>query len=596
MLLNKLTTILNGNRTAKSDPEISRLASPPMAIDSLETHPASTQCILELQPSSSSAMFTSFSPMPLPFGGSVSESDVELSTTIDRPGTYDSSDTLHRASMYASRANCIFEENVLDGDDIRAYTHALEDALATERSARRAIQEVDAARAAELESLRKEAEQLKEDLVYAFSFYDRPFPRWDGPAYWDTEADEPLTVKYSRLSELVHSASITLPAKSSARPPAPALSLAPPEGTRTQGEYAAQVRCTLGARAEARSWRARAAFWKRAAREEGRHTETVTPSASALATTQQMEEVHIGAARRARVEEMLQRLKAGELPLRVTRVGHADDGTEGEDLAASVPTVELGVRPPPSVSVVSEGAAEGSVSMNSMQSVPPLPALSSSMVLPAFESTSTARLSAAPSHLHPLDAGNSSFMSTSSGRGVSASASTSTLASVKSLRRHVKVLPSTQITVSDSLNASGALIEPSRFSSTDSSTPSSSPSKASSLRPLPQALVDFGNDSDEDLVLVMHNDFSETSYCATSERPDGLTEAVPRGVKERKARLPAFGLRAIRRFSTNITMGRTPLADTSNTGGRGRGTKGEKGVAKGARLQKLGIGSPGQSS
>ncbi|KAI0672527.1 hypothetical protein C8Q78DRAFT_944757, partial [Trametes maxima] len=58
--------------------------------------------------------------------------------------------------------------------------------------------------------------------------------------------------------------------------------LEPVTGVRTQEEYLAQVRCTLGARASAQDWRKRAAFWKGAAREDGRHAETVTPSVSAL--------------------------------------------------------------------------------------------------------------------------------------------------------------------------------------------------------------------------------------------------------------------------------------------------------------------------
>ncbi|KAI9069767.1 hypothetical protein FKP32DRAFT_1530524, partial [Trametes sanguinea] len=61
--------------------------------------------------------------------------------------------------------------------------------------------------------------------------------------------------------------------------------LEPVTGVRTQDEYLAQVRCTLDARAHTRDWRKRAAFWKRAAKEDGRHGETITPSASALSET-----------------------------------------------------------------------------------------------------------------------------------------------------------------------------------------------------------------------------------------------------------------------------------------------------------------------
>ncbi|KAI8972415.1 hypothetical protein BD414DRAFT_395110, partial [Trametes punicea] len=58
--------------------------------------------------------------------------------------------------------------------------------------------------------------------------------------------------------------------------------LEPVTGVRTESEYLAQLRCTLDARAQTRDWRKRAKFWKRAAREDGRHTDTVTPSASAI--------------------------------------------------------------------------------------------------------------------------------------------------------------------------------------------------------------------------------------------------------------------------------------------------------------------------
>ncbi|KAI0330052.1 hypothetical protein GY45DRAFT_1224427, partial [Cubamyces sp. BRFM 1775] len=58
--------------------------------------------------------------------------------------------------------------------------------------------------------------------------------------------------------------------------------LEPVTGVRTQNEYLAQVRCTLDARAQIQDWRKRAKFWKRAAQDDGRHADTVTPSVSAI--------------------------------------------------------------------------------------------------------------------------------------------------------------------------------------------------------------------------------------------------------------------------------------------------------------------------
>ncbi|KAH9927536.1 hypothetical protein B0H21DRAFT_700519, partial [Amylocystis lapponica] len=56
--------------------------------------------------------------------------------------------------------------------------------------------------------------------------------------------------------------------------------LEPVMGPRTQEEYKAQVRCTLGARKDARAWKKRAIFWKSTAKEDGAHVDTVTPSPS----------------------------------------------------------------------------------------------------------------------------------------------------------------------------------------------------------------------------------------------------------------------------------------------------------------------------
>ncbi|KAI0357901.1 hypothetical protein OH77DRAFT_1375093, partial [Trametes cingulata] len=79
--------------------------------------------------------------------------------------------------------------------------------------------------------------------------------------------------------------------------------LEPVTGPRTQDEYLAQVRCTLDARAASRDWRKRAKFWRRAAKEDGRHADTVTPSVSAISDVVEVLEKE----RREKVEEMMGR-------------------------------------------------------------------------------------------------------------------------------------------------------------------------------------------------------------------------------------------------------------------------------------------------
>ena len=58
--------------------------------------------------------------------------------------------------------------------------------------------------------------------------------------------------------------------------------LEPIVGQRAPEDYIAQVDCTLRARRETRSWVGKATFWKYNAREDGRHTSTMTPSVSQI--------------------------------------------------------------------------------------------------------------------------------------------------------------------------------------------------------------------------------------------------------------------------------------------------------------------------
>ncbi|PSR72147.1 hypothetical protein PHLCEN_2v11995 [Hermanssonia centrifuga] len=95
--------------------------------------------------------------------------------------------------------------------------------------------------------------------------------------------------------------------------------LEPIVGERSPEDYIAQVNCTLRARRETRDWRKRAKFWKISARNEGRHQDTVTPSASALSDV---------------VEQILQKRKnhVEELPKKLEESSTCSDATYGYEI------------------------------------------------------------------------------------------------------------------------------------------------------------------------------------------------------------------------------------------------------------------------
>ncbi|KAI0943296.1 hypothetical protein AcW1_002499 [Taiwanofungus camphoratus] len=82
---------------------------------------------------------------------------------------------------------------------------------------------------------------------------------------------------------------------------------------RTSAEYAAQVRCTLNARQNARTWHKRATFWRRKAKEGGNHTETVTPSPSNISSVAD----ELSLPRQRAVSELLESLRSGIHPLQI---------------------------------------------------------------------------------------------------------------------------------------------------------------------------------------------------------------------------------------------------------------------------------------
>ncbi|OJT08622.1 hypothetical protein TRAPUB_471 [Trametes pubescens] len=93
---------------------------------------------------------------------------------------------------------------------------------------------------------------------------------------------------------------------------------------------------------------------------------------------------------------------------------------------------------------------------------------------------------------------------------------------------------------------------------------------------LPKALLDFGSSPDDDLVLVLHSDFSGSSYHTTMQSPPASpTRPVPGAglgsahtTPEKRSRLPVRmpGMRAIKRFSASINISRPVLVDTTNAG------------------------------
>ncbi|KAI0923005.1 hypothetical protein AcV5_009842 [Taiwanofungus camphoratus] len=82
---------------------------------------------------------------------------------------------------------------------------------------------------------------------------------------------------------------------------------------RTSAEYAAQVRCTLNARQNARTWHKRATFWRRKAKEGGNHIETVTPSPSNISSVAD----ELSLPRQRAVSELLESLRSGIHPLQI---------------------------------------------------------------------------------------------------------------------------------------------------------------------------------------------------------------------------------------------------------------------------------------
>ncbi|OSD00632.1 hypothetical protein PYCCODRAFT_1426438 [Trametes coccinea BRFM310] len=447
--------------------------------------------------------------------------------------------------------------------------------------------------------------------------------------------------------------------------------LEPVTGVRTQDEYLAQVRCTLDARAHSRDWRKKAAFWKRAAREDGRHRETITPSASALSETVDV----LPPARQQKVEEMRQALREGKLPLRVSRLRqsvpeiinlriNAPAATGDTNVpGASVPD-PLAISPTALSGLDIQALAVHETSCDNDSVADPLttclPASSSSMVLPSASSSATVHSNLPPLASETFRASHSikSVSSRGSSRSfpakqasppslaalslttrslresIPASASASTQDSAKSRRRRAKIIavPVTSASVPDERGlaasttkstsrwsffgpsrsvisavasiardiamragdtrnsgevvqdaicdvaptASGSGMSDPASDTSVETTVADQPPKTPSRPPassLPKALLDFNSSPEDDLVLVLHSDFSGSSYRATpSVPPPSPTPGANRSpssahtTPEKRSRLPVRmpGLKAIKRFSASIHISRPVLVETTN--------------------------------
>ncbi|KAI0739551.1 hypothetical protein C8Q80DRAFT_1199240 [Daedaleopsis nitida] len=459
------------------------------------------------------------------------------------------------------------ETALLEECEANACIPELQDALGAERRARDAAEQANAGLVRKVAVLHDEVLQLRRVLFSAIASGGQPARNPDPEVAATTTAERDRLRHFFDLMVSVGAhrpvidagyqgvvqgedaeAAVVLAIRSALEQPESVWRqlLEPVTGPRTPAEYMAQVRCTLRARREVRVWRWKAGFWKGKAREDGRCEETVTPSASKVEEVVEGADGAVPEERMARVEEMMVKLNKGELPLRVQYMSSA---SQEVDVSAPMASASAATAAGVLVDSSSSGTqAEIDAMAELVDVVPPswpiddlerLPATSSSMVLP---SASTTRISSIAIRQNsngsnidvPISASGTlgascsvSLCSVASpsrcGSRMTSSDSMSTTTSVKSRRRRAKVLTVPCVTVavapSESL-PSDAAAEPTVLvaSPTDQGV-SPSPHSQETLPAfgsLPRALVDFGEGSDEDLVLVLSTDFSDTSYHATS--------------------------------------------------------------------------------
>ncbi|KAI0705659.1 hypothetical protein C8Q76DRAFT_751827 [Earliella scabrosa] len=635
----KLTNLFH--RRVRSDPEIYRLASAPLG--TLEARPASTECIfdLALPPASSydiHAFASSTSNAPSEFsqytldpasstsihrplaGQHLSAHSIQsTSTTLSSHFRYPAADVAtHHHSVVAILTERIhdLETALLDECEASSCLPDLQEALHTERAAREEAEAAKVTLAEQVVTLQAEVLQLRRVLFASVAseppaqaqettslslVSERDRLRHFCGLVISMDAHKPvLDAAYRSVvqGEDAEAALVNAIKRAVAQPESVWRGLLEPvTGPRTQNQYLAQVRCTLDARRQIQDWRKRAKFWKSTARDGGRHVDTVTPSVSAISDVVDA----LPNERKERVREMMDRLENGELPLRVSPLAICE-----------APSDETATRVPQSMSSSSDVQTDIDAIARLVEvadSTPPdvsLPATSSSMVLPSFNSSSTARISLAQSNLPPL--ASETFRASHSIKSIASrgspqrtsippSGSTSTQASMKSRRRHAHVLTLPRASPSSSSTSPEPTVfvaSPSGESATQTTLPA--------FNSLPRALVDFGRGSDEDLVLVLSTDFSETSYCMSPQQRASARASSPFSdeggahahaselAAEKKSLLPVRmpGLKAIKRLSASIAGSRGALTETTNAQGELLPWK-EEGA--GGRTRALSVGS-----
>ncbi|KAJ3492002.1 hypothetical protein NLI96_g306 [Meripilus lineatus] len=100
--------------------------------------------------------------------------------------------------------------------------------------------------------------------------------------------------------------------------------LGPAIGQRVQVDYVAQLNCTLRARKDATEWRKKTKYWKRKARENDLHINTVTPSVSQLSDIV----VELSPERQKAFDALVEKLRHGKLLIQ----GVSDDDEMSEDI------------------------------------------------------------------------------------------------------------------------------------------------------------------------------------------------------------------------------------------------------------------------
>ena len=601
----KLMTTLFHRRT-KSDPEMDRLTSPPIA--NPQTRPISQTSIAELPiqsvpPSQSAAdLLVPIAPLsplefsvPFPSPHHPIEPAKTVSFQVDDRHADPSAPSPHSETLLASPTPrpkpCPRQRREDHDHDADARIASLNAALRAERIAREVAEEACGEYAVKVTALQDEVIQLRRTL---FASVTAPDNQTLNPSFATTldsimdasaAGDDSLVVaenialvverdRLRRFIELMVSvgghkpvidsaykrvtgqgegsgggedaeAALAAAIKDAVRQPGSVWReiLEPVTGARTQDEYLAQVRCTLDARKETMDWRKRSRFWKRKAREDGRNGDTVTPSVSALSEVAD----GIPAERRTRMGEAMEK-----------RVPAAPHGLEivvprgGPDDALSPTASRFALD---MVSHWNTDSFEANLELT-------LPAASSSMVLPTAITPPASGFIDKPLPASPTQRRVSNDT-------ISGSSSQTSL----KIRRWNAGMRFSAESARSSGSSSSAQEAIQTSAVSEGSTAVASPLGADfSLLPNPKEIPGFGEGLDHDLVLVLHDKLSNTPPRPPAPAP-AADAASERGSESgtsssasspKKSRLPVRmrGLRVIKRLSTTFSVSRTVVTET----------------------------------